>query len=140
MTLLLGVDVSGWQAPPHAKTPIDWNAARAAGVAFASIKATEGTGFVDPPYRATMAAAKAAGVPVLFAMHFLWPGEAAAQADHFVATVGPDLANLGVMLDVEKNGSGTWPQYADVDGFISRLIDHYGLKRSGVIYTGGWFW
>lgn len=139
MTISTGVDVSGWQAPPHAPAPIDWTRARADGVSFAAIKATEGTGFVDPSYHATMQAARAAAVPCLFAMHFLWPGEGAAQADHFVATVG-NLSDVGVLLDVEKNGSGTWPAYADVDAFISRLVDHHGFTRPGVIYTGAWFW
>ena len=44
MTELLGVDVS------HFQGVIDWPAVAKSGVQFAMIKATEGTGFVDPRY------------------------------------------------------------------------------------------
>lgn len=138
--MIYGVDVSDWQGPPHVAAAPNWQKALAAGVSFASIKATEGSGWTSVTYKNDMAAATAAGIPFLMAMHFLWPGEGAAQADHFVSIVG-DPNRLGaVHLDIEKNGTGTWPAFADIDAFIARLIDAHGYKRPGFIYTGDWFW
>ena len=58
-----GIDASRWQGA------IDWQAARAGGVNFAFLKATEGGDILDPMFATNFRAALAAGVPV-GAYHF----------------------------------------------------------------------
>src|SRR5256714_7455962 len=53
-----GIDVSSHD---HA-FPLDWTAVAASGVRFAYVKATEGTGYVNPYFAGDYAAAKAAGL------------------------------------------------------------------------------
>jgi lysozyme len=81
---------------------IDWPAVADAGVAFAYIKATQGTYDVQSTFAANWSGAAAAGVR-RGAYHFFDPTEdGAAQARWYLATVGP-LApgDLPPMVDIE---------------------------------------
>lgn len=59
------------------------------GSSFTFIKATEGSGYVDPCYSSDASKARAADL-LVGACHFAWPsvGSAVAQADYFVAHGG----------------------------------------------------
>ena len=78
-----GIDISHWQGT------IDWAQVAAAGKRFAFMKASEDIDFVDTTYPANRAAANANGI-VIGAYHFaqpdLTPGDAQAEADHFLDT------------------------------------------------------
>jgi lysozyme len=93
------IDVSRWQGD------IDWNALAESGlVRFVLIKATQGTDFIDPKFRANIAGAKAAGIAAA-PYHFLTDDDAQAQAAHFSETVG--LAHgIAFMLDWEEAAVG----------------------------------
>ena len=65
-TYVLGVDVSAYQSS------VDWQAARAAGVAFAGAKTTEGTYYRDAQFGAYWDGMKQAGV-IRCAYHFFKP-------------------------------------------------------------------
>lgn len=128
-----GIDVSKYQPP------IDWQTARAAGVSFAFIKATEGGDMLDPSFHDHWQAAKRAGVPV-GAYHFFYHCRPAGQqADWFIRNV-PQGA-LPPVLDME------WTPFsptctirrapevirAEAKIFLDRLTAHYGRKP--VIYS-----
>jgi len=119
---LLGVDVSHYQGAP------DWSRARAAGVAFAFAKATEGTSFTDPQFKANIAGMRAAGV-VPGAYHFLRPGSVIAQANLFTRTAPADIIHA---LDVEASD-------LDVAGWVARYRTVYPTKPL-LIYTGRDLW
>ncbi len=72
------------------------------------MKATEGTGYVDPMYATNRAGAMAVGIPMA-AYHFAdpdsTPGEAVAEADHYVAVAGLTAGNLLPALDLEQTGA-----------------------------------
>ena len=90
-----GIDVSVWQGG------IDWATARAHGVNFAYLKATEGGERVDAGFAANWRAAKAAGVP-RGAYHFFYHCRAASeQARWFLSHVPKDAAALPPVLDME---------------------------------------
>lgn len=92
-----GIDVSQWQGD------INWRAARAAGVRFAYIKATEGGDYVDPNFRRNWDEAKAAGI-ARGAYHFVyWCRPANQQALWFMLNVPADPTALPPVLDVEWN-------------------------------------
>ena len=71
----------------HHNGAIDWPAVAGAGVALAFIKATQGTGFVDPAFARNRSAAIAAGVAVV-PYHFLDTADPDDQAAHFLAVSG----------------------------------------------------
>jgi len=91
-----GIDVFDGQGP------IDWVATAGDGVAFAMIKATQGTYDVQSTFPYNWAQSRAAGLR-RGAYHFFDPTEdGVAQAQAFLSAVGPLAAgDLPAMLDVE---------------------------------------
>ncbi len=90
-----GIDVARFQ------TSIDWPKARASGVNFAFIKATEGGDLVDPMFRQNWRGAARAGVP-RGAYHFFYHCRPAAeQAAFFIRNVPRSPGALPPVLDME---------------------------------------
>ena len=92
-----GTDVSKYQ------TSIAWHDAKAAGISFAFLKATEGGDRVDDNFSENWQRAKAAGVP-RGAYHFYYfcrPAEE--QARWFIRNVPRDRSSLPPVLDMEWN-------------------------------------
>ncbi|MFJ6002737.1 GH25 family lysozyme [Arthrobacter sp. NPDC092385] len=97
-----GIDVSSHQGN------VDWRGARIQGVEFAYVKATEGTGYINPYYPQQYNGSAAEGM-VRGAYHFAIPtpsSSGAAQASYFVRNGGgwsADGRTLPPLLDIEYN-------------------------------------
>lgn len=106
-----GVDVSRHQGN------IDWGAARASGIEFAYIKATEGTGYVDPKVDQHLTGARSSGL-VTGLYHFARPdtNTGVQDGEHFAAEVNARSAagpgNLPPCLDLEETKPG---QFTGID-------------------------
>ncbi|SFL38356.1 lysozyme [Loktanella salsilacus] len=136
-----GVDVSRYQGA------IDWHQARAGGISFAYIKATEGGDVADPMFHTYRAGATAAGVRH-GAYHFYYfcrsPQE---QAAWFIRNVPRDPGALPPVLDMEWNHQSRTcsrkPDAATVraeaTAFLDMLERHYG-KRPLVYTTPDFYW
>jgi GH25 family lysozyme M1 (1,4-beta-N-acetylmuramidase) len=98
-----GLDVSHWQGPGICKA-IEYD--------FCIVKATDGTGGVDPNFKANAQDVLARGKK-LGLYHFAEGKDAAAEADHFYETVKPYVGKAILVLDWEagalKQGRG-WVQ------------------------------
>lgn len=130
-----GIDVSRWQGD------IDWHTARAAGVSFAYMKATEGGDLFDPKFDDHRRGARAAGVPWGAYHYYYFCRPAEEQARWFIRHVPRDALALPHVLDME------WTPYSKTctlrpDGtkirreatkFLAMLEAHYG--RRPIIYT-----
>lgn len=129
-----GLDVSKYQPP------IDWAAARGAGVSFVFIKATEGGDMLDERFEEHWRGARRAGIPA-GAYHFYYHCRPAIeQAEWFIRNV-PRNGTLPPVLDME------WTPFsptctirrppevirAEARVFLERLTRHYGRKP--VIYS-----
>ncbi|MGH2465316.1 MAG: glycoside hydrolase family 25 protein, partial [Candidatus Limnocylindrales bacterium] len=119
---LEGIDVSRWQGT------INWAQVKAAGKAFVVMKATEGTGYVDPSYSTNRAGALGVGIPMA-AYHFASPdpsaNEAVLEADHYVAVAGNSAGNLVPVLDLEQTGGlGS----AALQVWVRKWLDEVTLK------------
>lgn len=106
-TMIHGIDVSNWQG--H----VDWGAVRRSGRLFAFAKATEGMTFVDDTFAANRQGMAQAGLTLRGFYHFARPdrNSAAAEADHFLRTVGPLGRGEVAVLDLEvapSAGVGDW--------------------------------
>jgi GH25 family lysozyme M1 (1,4-beta-N-acetylmuramidase) len=135
-----GIDISHWQGT------IDWTQVAASGKKFAFMKASEDIDYVDPTYSANRAAANANGL-LIGAYHFaqpdLTPGDAAAEADHFLDTAQLASGDLLPVLDLEVAGPPGSPlnqtQLQDwVRGYLGRIYERTGIR--GVIYMSPAFW
>ncbi len=106
-----GIDAS------HHQGPIDWPRVAEAGIAFAYLKATEGTGFTDPRFAEHRRAARRAGIAVGGYHYFQLCTDGTAQAEHLLAVLGDDARgprDLAPALDLELAGSCAQPPPADV--------------------------
>ncbi len=125
-----GIDVSKYQRT------IDWPAAKAGGVSFAYIKATEGGDRVDSRFRENWTGAGAAGLP-RGAYHFFYHCRSGReQADWFIRNVPRDRNALPPVLDVEWTPDSPTctkrPPREDLvremDDFLDRVEKHYGQR------------
>lgn len=118
-----GIDISGYQVPPHASAPIDWDKVYAAGVRFAIIKCSQGNYYHFKGYAQAKADAKARGIAV-GAYHFadlsLTPE---VNAKKFADCMGPlENGDLFPSLDVE-GGKGGIPAGMNNDTITQWLLD-----------------
>ena len=141
--MIRGIDVSNHQAR------VDWGRVKADGISFAYIKATEGTGFVDPRFGAYWAGAKAAGLP-RGAYHFARPDtnsggtpatvakDARAEADAFLTVAFPRAGDLLPVLDLETDGLPPALMVQWTAAWLTRVQSQTGVKP--VLYTYPAFW
>jgi GH25 family lysozyme M1 (1,4-beta-N-acetylmuramidase) len=140
---VLGLDVSNYQPG------IDWSAVASGGAQFAYIKATEGTGSVNPDFASQYNGAAAAGL-IRGAYHFALPNQSsgAAQASYFVAHGGgwtADAQTLPGALDIEYNPHGA-ECYGLSPGAMVAWIASFAATYSDltsawpVIYTPADWW
>lgn len=130
-----GIDVARYQGD------IDWHQARASGVAFAYIKATEGGDHLDPMYRAHRTGARQAGIRNGAYHYFYFCRPAEEQARWFIRNVPRDASSLPHVLDMEWNHRSPTcrrrPDGAEVRReartFLNIIERHYGKRP--VIYT-----
>lgn len=101
--MIRGIDIS------HHQGTVDFRKVKAAGYNFVIVKATEGTGFVDPNFRAYRAQAHAVGL-IVGLYHFVGSSsskrifDATAEADFFAKTVGPLQTGEFAAEDFEPYG------------------------------------
>lgn len=136
---LNGVDVASHQHPGN--SAIDWQSVKASGQDFAFVKATEGTGYINPHFTADSFKAQEAGVTP-GSYHFARPGNRnpRAEADYYAATLatGPQ-PSLPPVLDLEDSG-GLDP--VSLQNWVREWIDQIKVRtgRDPIIYTFYNFW
>ena len=135
-----GVDTSHYQHNPS----LDWQKAANDGVKFAFLKATEGTSYRDPYFKADWAATAKAGI-YRGAYHFARPstqrGDAVREADYFAATIGTQTTRgtLPPVLDLETTGGLSDRQLINwTKDFLVELQAKTG--RDPIIYVSPYFW
>ncbi len=122
-----GIDVSGWQGT------VDWGAVRRSGRLFAFAKATEGATSVDSTYAGNRLGMAGAGFALRGFYHFARPDRntAAAEAAHFLRTVGPLGPGEVPVLDLEvAPGAGVGDWAAEWLGLVAQ-----GTGRTPVLYS-----
>ncbi|TJX00107.1 MAG: glycoside hydrolase [Mesorhizobium sp.] len=130
-----GTDVSKYQ------TSVDWPAARASGISFVFIKATEGGDRFDPYFNEHWSRTKAAGIPRAAYHFYYFCTPAATQARWFIQNVPRDRSAMPPVLDMEWNPQSPTcklrPNAATVRSEMSTFLEivekHYGKKP--IIYT-----
>jgi lysozyme len=135
-----GVDVSRWQHPNGAA--IHWASARADGVRFGYVKATEAANYVNPYLGRDLQGMAANGI-MRGSYHYARPriGNAVKQARFFVRAAGDQRARgvLPPVLDLESTGGlgrralRTWTA-----NWLSTVKSLTG--RTPMIYTSPSFW
>lgn len=128
-----GIDAS------HHQGPIRWRQVARAGIDFAYLKATEGTGFTDPDFAGNRRAATRAGIDVAGYHYFQLCSDGAAQAEHFLAVLGEAKSAVPPALDLELQGSCADPPPAadllvQVRAFLRRVDRATGTPTLVYLY------
>ena len=142
-TSVRGMDVSGYQGN------VNWSSAYSKGARFAYIKATEGTGYVNPYFAQQYNGSYNVGM-IRGSYHFARPDTTtgATQADYFVAHGGgwsKDGKTLPGALDIEYNPYGSecyGLSQASMRSWITSFSNEYHAKttRWPVLYTTTDWW
>ena len=130
-----GTDVSKYQRS------IDWSAAKASGISFAFIKATEGGDRVDDYFGEHWQRTKHAGIPRAAYHFYYFCRPASEQAAWFIKNVPNERSALPPVLDMEWNPSSPTCKLrppaetvrSEMATFLRLVERHYGKKP--IIYT-----
>jgi GH25 family lysozyme M1 (1,4-beta-N-acetylmuramidase) len=131
-----GIDISQFQET------IDWAAVSHNPVQFVIMRATKGEVDVDTAYATNLADATANGF-VLGAYHRATPsdtpGDAVAEADHFLAVARNAAGDVLPALDIEETGGLTVADLKEwVRTWLARVRGRLGVRP--MIYASPYFW
>lgn len=131
---IFGIDVSKWQGT------IDWPKVRQAGVEFAFIRISDGTGYLDAKFPDNWAGAAQQGILRGAYQFFRSDEDPIAQAEivlDYLATHG--VGELPPVIDVETTDDQTPATIAArVGTWIAHVEAVLGVRP--IIYTGSYFW
>ena len=115
---LQGIDISSWQAG------IDLSAVPAD---FVIVKATQGTGYVNPDCSRAIEQARAIG-KYYGIYHYISGGNAQAEADYFIDNCANWIGNGLLAVDWEQSENNAYGDENYLDQVVARII-----QRTGVI-------
>jgi len=130
-----GMDISYYEGT------VNWTSVKNAGIKFAFIRVSDGTGFHDPKFASYWADAAAHGI-IRGPYQFFRPTQGIdAQADLMISSLGGHYTpgDLPPVIDVEADG-GLAP--ATVAARVRQWVDrvHNALGVTPIVYTGKYFW
>lgn len=115
---LNGIDIASYQAGIDlSAVPLD----------FAIVKATQGTGYINPDYARAISQVLGAG-RLGGAYHYVSGGNAVGEADHFVDVVGGNVGRVVLAIDWEQGDNSAWGNTAYLDAVVARVIERTGVK------------
>lgn len=113
-----GIDIASYQAGINLNTvPCD----------FVIVKATEGTGYVNPDFDRAYDQAVAAGKKVGI-YHYASSGGAQNEADYFLYMVGSRVNTAILVLDWEQGGNVNFNSVAYAKAFLDRVYQKTGVR------------
>jgi lysozyme len=113
------------------KVSVDFSVVRSDGIAAVILKATQGTGFVDPTFVPRLADARAAGL-LVGAYHYLDAKSPVDQIGHFLSIVG-NTDGILLALDFEPNEPS---QASAMQAASAAMAVRTVTGRYPVLYTG----
>lgn len=131
--MLPGADISHWNGD------VNLDIAKANGLGFVSIKATEGHLRTDPFFHANRRKARAANLAHAFYHYFDPTRDASLQARHYLDVVGDDFSSImPPALDLEEQGTMDPHDYVRSVAAWLEMVEA-NTRRKVLIYTYPWF-
>lgn len=94
---------------------------------FVIVKATQGTGYVNPDYDRATSQAISVGKK-LGVYHYVNGSGAQAEADYFVGKVAPVVGKAVLCIDWESNQNAAWKNESYLQQLVQRVIDRTGVR------------
>lgn len=129
-TLYQGIDVSGWQGT------INYAEVKNAGIEIVYMKASEGTGFVDPYFNQNYENAKANGLKVGF-YHYVTARsieDAIKEARFFVSVISGKVPDCRLAMDFESFGNLSPSEITQIGLTFMQTVENLSKKQM-VIYS-----
>lgn len=104
------------------------------GMDFVFIKATEGADFKDKKFRTNYENAKKAGLKTGVYHFFRFDRDGVEQAMNLMKTVGSRHPELGIVIDVEKNGNPDSIPADLINRRLSEMVDYLNLLGHRVMF------
>ena len=115
---LNGIDISSYQSGIDLTVvPCD----------FVIIKATQGTGYVNPDCDRAYQQAKRAG-KLRGTYHYVGGGNAVAEADYYINNIKGYIGEAILAIDWEAEQNGAWGNEAYLEQLVRRVIERTGVK------------
>lgn len=137
MANALGFDISLWNDNNSTAQMVDFVKAKAAGISFAFIKASQAN-YLDPDFILNWSACKRAGVLRGCYHFFTWDIDPVVQAQFFAGATRADPPELDYIADYEWWGTIPTDALARLEKFLAEM-DRLTGKPCG-IYTAPAFW
>lgn len=117
--MMNGIDIASYQAGINLSVvPCD----------FVIVKATEGTGYVNPDFDRAYDQAVAFGKLVGIYHYANGKSSGAAEADYFLYWVGDRVGTAILVLDWEQGGNAAWGNVAYAKAFLDRVYEKTGVR------------
>lgn len=123
-----GIDVSAHNGK------IDMAKVAADGYDFVFIKATEGVDFHDKNFRTNYDNAKKAGLKTGVYHFFRFDRDGVEQANNLMRTVGKRKPELGLVIDIEKNGNPPSIPIETINRRLAEMVDYLNLLGHRVTF------
>lgn len=123
-----GIDVSSHNGY------IDFQKVAADSIEFVFIKATEGGDFKDKKFRDNYTRAQAAGLKTGVYHFFRFDRDGVEQALNLLKTVGTRRPELGLVIDVEKNGNPDSIPPETINRRLTEMVDYLNLLGHRVMF------
>ena len=94
---------------------------------FVIIKATQGTGYVNPDCDRAYQQAKRAG-KLRGSYHYVGGGNAVAEADYYINNIKGYIKDGLLAIDWEAEQNGAWGNEAYLEQLVRRVIERTGIK------------
>lgn len=123
-----GIDVSSHNGE------INFRKVAQEGIEFVFIKATEGGDFRDKNFRTNYTRAKAAGLKTGVYHFFRFDRDGVEQAINLLKTVGARRPELGLVIDIEKNGNPDTVAQTAINQRLTAMVDYLNLLGHRVMF------
>ncbi len=123
-----GIDVSAHNG--H----IDWQMVKQGGVEFAFLKATEGIEFRDSMFTINYREARKSGIKVGAYHFFRFGANGVDQAMNLLQAIENKPLDLGIAIDVEKNGNSSFNDYEVILDQLHAMVDYLNLRGYRVLF------
>lgn len=119
---VMGIDVSAHNGP------VNFRAARADGVEFVWIKASEGASFKDKNFQTNHENASQAGVMTGAYHFFRFDKDGVEQALNLLDAVGDRKLDMGIAIDIESSGNPAGIDLQTVKDRIATMVEYLNLR------------
>lgn len=126
---IIGVDISKYQGT------VDFQKAKASGIKYVFIRATEGNTYQDANFESNYASARAVGLAIGVYHFYETNDEPLSQLENFKSIVSLRSGDLPPVIDIEKLHKRNKSNLIEnIRTFLNGLESHYGAKP--ILYSG----